>query len=202
MKNLIWLKFNRWLILEMLWANKWWQMLVKCKCDCWTEKVITYNSLRTKHNPSKSCWCLNIKNITKHWMCYTKINKVFQWMCERCRNKNSYWYRLYWGRWIQVLWKDFIEFYQDMWSTYKEWLTIDRIDNNWHYCKENCRRITNKEQQNNKNNNHLLTFNWITLNTKQRSYKLWIKYDTIKSRIRYWYPIEKILSIDKQYKYL
>lgn len=31
--------------------------------------------------------------------------------------------------------------------------TIDRIDVDWDYCKNNCKRSTMKEQQNNRSNN-------------------------------------------------
>ncbi len=31
--------------------------------------------------------------------------------------------------------------------------TIDRIDVDWDYCKDNCRRATMREQQNNRSNN-------------------------------------------------
>lgn len=37
---------------------------------------------------------------------------------------------------------------------------IDRIDVNWDYCKENCRRVTIKENSRNKRNNHLVDFWW------------------------------------------
>lgn len=36
---------------------------------------------------------------------------------------------------------------------YRDDLTINRIDNDGDYCKENCNWISNKEQQNNKSTN-------------------------------------------------
>lgn len=70
---------------------------------------------------------------------------------------------MYGGRGINMCdeWKNSFEnFYS--WAKengYKENLTIDRIDVNGNYCPENCRWITNKEQQNNKRNNHIIEYN-------------------------------------------
>jgi len=52
----------------------------------------------------------------------------------------------------------FEEFRDDMYKSYLEHVekyweketSIDRIDNNWNYCKENCKRSTPKEQSNNR----------------------------------------------------
>ena len=64
-KNLIWIKFNRWVVTEELQPRV--RFLVKynrefkdrmflCQCDCWNTQTISYSNL-TKWI-SKSCWCL------------------------------------------------------------------------------------------------------------------------------------------------
>lgn len=73
-------------------------------------------------------------------------------------------------------WKSFDNFYKDMASTYKEGLSLDRIDNNKGYSKENCRWATPKEQANNTSRNRLFTINGVT-----KTLALWIDEVGVKS---------------------
>jgi hypothetical protein len=82
-----------------------------------------------------------------------------------------------------------------MWETYKEWLTIDRIDVNWNYNKQNCRWITNKEQQRNKTNNHNITYKWETKTLSEWSDILKINYNTLSSRIYRWMSVDKAFNL-------
>lgn len=48
------------------------------------------------------------------------------------------------------MWKSYESHVKEFWEKNT---TIDRIDTDWDYCKDNCRRATMKEQQNNRRNN-------------------------------------------------
>ena len=89
--------------------------------------------------------------------CYriiTRFKNIWFWIKSRCYNKKDISYKNYWYRWIICLRKDFDWFYNDMFvsyynSLYKNWekdTTIERINNNWNYCKKNCKWVTYKEQ--------------------------------------------------------
>lgn len=72
-------------------------------------------------------------------------------MKYRCDNKNSKQYLDYGGRGISYdpSWSLFSNFVKDM-GERPEGHTLDRIDNDSSYCKENCRWATRKQQSLNK----------------------------------------------------
>lgn len=126
-----------------------------CRCECGSEKVVRGWALR--HSNSFSCGC---ERGVKHG--YARDGKtdrlyvIWQDMKARCNYPKNIGYGLYGGRGITVCaeWMDFIVF-ADWAKTngYESNLTLDRIDGNKGYFPENCRWITNREQQRNKRNN-------------------------------------------------
>ncbi len=72
-------------------------------------------------------------------------------MRTRCLNKNAANYKYYGGRGIgfDPAWDVFSRFYADM-APRPEGLSLDRIDVNADYSKENCRWATQKQQMANR----------------------------------------------------
>jgi len=138
-----------------------------------------------------------------HWMSKTNIYDVFSGIRKRCLLPSNRSYHNYWWRGIKCLWNNFEEFYNDMWQTYKPWLSIERVNNEWDYCRENCRWATMKEQQNNRRNNHIVIFNWEKNTLQQWSDKLWIKRSVLARRLNRWWTVEesftRIVWIKKKY---
>lgn len=130
--------------------NKW-----LCQCDCGNEKIVYQGEL--KKGKTKSCGCLR-KEITrnnslKHGFNVGRKHGTFYgiWanMKQRCTNKKNPAYKHYGGRGIKIedAWLDFINFKNDMYSSYLKFIktnkspSIERKNVNKGYNKENCKWI-------------------------------------------------------------
>lgn len=73
-------------------------------------------------------------------------------------------------------------------------MTLDRIDNNGNYCKENCRWATYKEQANNKSNNRIIKYNGEKKTLSQFADDFGIKQNTLLYRIKRGWNIKRALN--------
>lgn len=127
----------------------------------------------------------------------SQFYKAWANMKTRCDNGEVVDFKRYGGRGItyDIKWVDFKEFYNNMFSSYKRGLTLDRIDNSKGYNKYNCRWTTKKVQANNRRSNRILEFRGIIKTLAQWSEELGIKRTTITQRIdAYGWSVEKALQ--------
>lgn len=172
-----------------------------CECECGNKKAVISSHLQRGY--TKSCGCLNremvIDRNRKHGHRGDRIYYIWCAMKRRCCVSSSPKYDYYGGRGITVCeeWlHDFQAFYD--WAVangYRDDLTIDRIDNDKGYSPDNCRWVTNKEQQNNKRNVRELTYNGKTQTISQWANETKIPHKKIWSRIsRLHWSVEKALT--------
>ena len=127
----------------------------------------------------------------------TRIYHIWNGMIGRCERQSYNAYDRYGKRGILVCeeWHDFEEFKSwAMKNGYAEDLTIDRVDPNGNYEPSNCRWVTMKDQQNNKLNNHVITFDGETKTVSQWAEALGIRTQTLFSRLKRHWDIEKALT--------
>lgn len=125
--------------------------------------------------------------------------KTWQTIKERCYNKNSKGFDRYGGRGIKVCdrWLEkFENFLEDMGRRPKNKTSIDRIDVNKDYCKENCRWADKYEQANNRTTNRILIIDGISDTVTNWARKYNFNDTTILERINRGYS----LTIEELFK--
>ena len=149
-------RFGRLVVLREAGRNSNQQILWECQCDCGTSHEVPTSSLLS--GATKSCGCLWRASITKHSKSNSKIYNVWARMIQRCSNPRNSAYPNYGGRGITVIpeWLDFSTFYKDMGDPPPN-MTLDRINNDLDYSKENCKWSTHQQQQQNTRYNIVVT---------------------------------------------
>ena len=173
------------------------ETLWMCKCECGNIVNVLSSNLRTGH--TKSCGCRRsdkgVGNY-KHGMYGTSIYEVWSAMIQRCTNEGHAYYYRYGGRGIKVCvrWLKFENFYKDM-GDKPDGFTLERINNNGDYCKDNCKWVTVKEQTHNRETTVNITFNGKTQCVAAWEDELGFKHGTLWMRIyKYNWPVEKAMT--------
>lgn len=162
-----------------------------CVCDCGVKREVRAQHL--KSGATKSCGCLKseinseqIKKVTEDKVKRTgghsrePLYNVWNAIRQRCHNKNHKAYAGYGARGITMCdeWlNDYMAFKSWMVQNgYKKGLTVDRLDNSGPYAPWNCRLATQKQQQNNKTINIVLTMKGETHTLKEWAESLDVNY--------------------------
>jgi hypothetical protein len=127
-----------------------------CQCDCGTIWDVAHSQI-TSASPASCNKCADRRPKQKLQRSNDHVKKKHpsynSWysMIRRCTSPIHMHYKYYGGRGIKVCdeWLDFDQFVKDMGIRPID-TTIDRINNDGHYNKENCRWATAKQQASNK----------------------------------------------------
>lgn len=121
---------------------------------------------------------------TKHGMHGSPEYWVWCSMKKRCSMPSNPDYKNYGGRGISYdpAWDSFEQFYADM-GPRTDGCSLDRIDNDGDYCKENCRWTTRVEQGRNKRNNIAIVANGKSQCPPEWAEELGMSVSTIYTRL-------------------
>lgn len=188
-------KYGNWTIIEFY--SKYGACDAKwlCKCKCGTEKPVIFRSLASGASTSCGCGAIDarIKKLTKHGYARTRTYKSWHAMHQRCQGKGGH--EIYQARNIVVCerWNDFNNFLLDMGGRPPH-KTLDRINNDDGYYKENCRWATALQQMNNRHvcKKHTVDGALMTITEAARKYNAGIS--MVRHRLRKGWSLDRAVK--------
>lgn len=166
----------------------------QCQCECGKLTDVRLYNLRS--GGVVSCGCAHFKY--KNGEHKSSTYRSWDMMKQRCLNPKDPAYHNYGGRGIKVCerWLQFKTFLEDMGERPSLEHSIDRYpDTNGPYAPGNCRWATRAEQNRNKRDNVLLTFNGETRCAADWADSVGINRSTFLHRLSRGYSIEEALTI-------
>ena len=170
-------------------------------CSCGVKGV----TVKSSHlNTTKSCGCFARETWSERAFVHgargssdedrTPTYITWSHMRRRCSNPNNKDFKNYGERGITVCdsWGQFKNFLTDM-GERPPHMTLDRIDNNGNYEKNNCRWATRKEQGRNTRSNRIITYNGRDQPMVAWAEEYGINASTLGTRLNKW-SIKKALT--------
>lgn len=163
-----------------------------CKCVCGSEVTVRNADLNSGHTTSCGCRRKAVAAARSTTHGQSGVGKAtreyisWQGILVRTTNPNRKDWMDYGGRGIKVCdrWlNSFENFYEDMGAKPSPKHSLDRINNDGDYCKENCRWATRDEQSNNKRSSVRFTFYGLNKTVAEWSVVTLVPTNTIRGRL-------------------
>lgn len=167
----------------------------ECVCDCGKEKVVLGQDLRRRR--VRSCGCLKIEGPKTHGLTNAPEYNIWRHMRDRCLNKKNKNYHRYGGRGISICdeWiESFEAFYRDVGARPGPGYSIDRINNDKGYNKENCKWSTKEEQANNRSTSVYYKHNGVSRTLAGWCRELKLDYSLVRCRISSGWSFERAIA--------
>lgn len=168
----------------------------ECSCGTYTQKACADIS----SGATTSCGCYAREQSSARESTHGKSGgpeyNVWKGIKQRCTNPNHTHYSSYGGRGITMCasWLNSFEaFLADM-GPRPDGMTIDRIDNEKGYYKENCRWATKKQQSRNVRTNTWVEIGGIRMTAKEAAEYAVVDYPTLVWRISKGWDIDRALN--------
>jgi hypothetical protein len=158
-----------------------------CVCSCGSPAGVH----RTDHllaGNSRSCGCLKVEACRTHGLSDSPHYSRWSLMMSRCYNKDDPNYKNYGARGIKVCerWHHIRNYVAELPDGYREWLELDRRDNDGDYEPGNVRWVTRQKNCDNRRTRREITFEGKTLSFAEWSRETGLPVGVIKDRFDTW----------------
>jgi hypothetical protein len=148
----------------------------RCRCEC--GNILIMRNYVLRRTGTRSCGCTRKHGAARRGEQRSRTYSLWQNMLTRCKRDPRYSHVLVCDAWRN----SYKNFLADM-GECPDGLSLDRVDNSGNYEPANCRWTDAKTQNNNRRNNHRITFNGETRTVKEWMELNGLDYSTFYRRV-------------------